>query len=177
MADTFPIDFRDNPAYSTAFEELKKLGQYANQIREEDARAMRVLQRMTIPDVPNIDTDALRNAIADCKTETIVPDGYFENTQAYQQKSLEILQAINENTANLYTIVELINKNNEKQDELIALMTDILSLAKAKDKAAAGSLFKRVLEKITNTFENVESIIKIVSWATTVYNMVLPLLS
>lgn len=108
--------------------------------------------------------------------DPIIPDGYFEKTQEYQQKSLEVLQSINENTANLYTMVELISQSNDKQDELISLMTEILSLAKAKSKDEADTLFKKIMSKINNTADSVESMIKIVGWATTVYNMVLPLL-
>ena len=87
-----------------------------------------------------------------------------------------MLQSINENTANLYTMIELISQSNDKQDEVIALMTEVLSLAKAKSKEEADTLFKKIMSKINDTADSVESMIKIVGWATTVYNMVLPLL-
>lgn len=87
-----------------------------------------------------------------------------------------MLQSINKNTADLYAIVELINQNNDKQDELIALLSEILSLAKAKSKKEADNLFKKVMGKINDTTDNVDAMIKIVGWATTIYNMVLPLL-
>ena len=87
-----------------------------------------------------------------------------------------MLQSINENTANLYTLVELISQSNDKQDELIALITEVLSLAKAKSKEEADTMFKKIMGKINDTADSVDSIIKIVGWATTVYNMVLPLL-
>lgn len=118
----------------------------------------------------------MQEHLKDIEIEPIIPDGYFEKTQEYQQKSLEVLQSINENTANLYTMVELISKSNDKQDELISLMTEVLSLAKAKSKEEADTLFKKIMSKINDTADSVDSIIKIVGWATTVYNMVLPLL-
>lgn len=118
----------------------------------------------------------MQEHLQDIEIDPIIPDGYFEKTQEYQQKSLEILKSINENTANLYTMVELISQSNDKQDELISLMTEILSLAKAKSKDEADTLFKKIMNKINNTADSVESMIKIVGWATTVYNMVLPLL-
>ena len=118
----------------------------------------------------------MQEHLKDIEIEPIIPDGYFEKTQEYQQKSLEVLQSINENTANLYTMVELINQSNDKQDELISLMTEVLSLAKAKSKEEADTLFKKIMSKINDTADSVDSIIKIVGWATTVYNMVLPLL-
>lgn len=118
----------------------------------------------------------MQEHLQDIEIDPIIPDGYFEKTQEYQQKSLEILKSINENTANLYTIVELISQSTEKQDELISLMTEVLSLAKAKSKEEADNLFKKTMSKINDTADSVDSIIKIVGWATTVYNMVLPLL-
>ena len=113
----------------------------------------------------------------DTEIEPFLPDGYFEKTLEYQQKSLEVLHSSNENTANLYIMVELIKQSNDKQDELISLMAEVLSLAKAKSKEEADTLFKKIMSKINGTVDSVESMIKIVGWATTVYNMVLPLLS
>lgn len=129
---------------------------------------------------PTFDYEAINRQMQehhkDIEIEPIIPDGYFEKTQEYQQKSLEVLQSINENTANLYTMVELISKSNDKQDELISLMIEVLSLAKAKSKEEADTLFKKIMSKINDTADSVDSIIKIVGWATTVYNMVLTLL-
>lgn len=119
----------------------------------------------------------MQENLQDMEIDPIIPDGYFEKTQEYQKKSLEALQSINENTANLYTMVELISRSNDKQDELISLMTEVLSLAKAKSKEEADTMFKKIMGKINNTADSVDSIIKIVGWATTVYNMVLPLLT
>ena len=56
----------------------------------------------------------MQEHLKDIEIEPIIPDGYFEKTQEYQQKSLEVLQSINENTANLYAMVELISKSNDK---------------------------------------------------------------
>ena len=121
-------------------------------------------------------TRQMQENIENIEVDPIIPEGYFERTQEYQQKSLEVLQSINENTANPYTMVELISRSNEKQDELISLITEVLSLAKAKSKEEADTMFKKIMSKINDTADSVDSIIKIVGWATTVYNMVLPLL-
>lgn len=177
MREKITIDMADAPAKPTAFEALEKLGKFVIKMQEQDAKMQRIAQSLTVPDNSfKVDTDAIYRSIAEYKADPIIPEGYFEKTQEYQQKSLEVLQSINENTANLYTMVELINQNNEKQDELIALMTEILSLAKAKSKAEADSLFKKIMGKINDTTDNVDSMIKIVGWATTVYNMVLHML-
>ena len=114
--------------------------------------------------------------IQNIEMDSAIPEGYFEKTQDYQQKSLEILQDINQNTANLYTIVELISQSNDKQDELISLTTEVLSLAKAKSKDEADTRIKKIMSNINNTADSVDSMIKMVGWASTIYKMVLSLL-
>lgn len=109
--------------------------------------------------------------------EPIFPDNYFEKTQEYQQRSLEILESINKNTANLYSIIELIKDSNEKQDEMIGLITEILTLAKAKDKKEADSLYKKIFSKINTEVKNVDAIIKLTGWASSVYQLIISNLS
>ena len=177
MAEKNTIDVGDEPAKPTAFEVLEKIGRLAVKMQEQDAKFQRLAQHLTVPDTSfKIDTDSIYRSVAEYKVDPIIPEGYFERAQEYQQKSLEVLQSINENTANLYAIVGLINQNNDKQDDLIALLTEILSLAKAKSKKEADNLFKKIMGKINDTTDNVDSMIKIVGWATTIYNMLLPLL-
>ena len=173
MADKVTIDLGNEQPKQTVYEAMEKLGKLVLELQESDARFQRVAQHM-LPDysILRFNTDTIYRSVSDVKVDPIIPDGYFEKTQEYQQKSLEMLQSINENTANLYTMVELINQNNEKQDELLALMTEILSLAKAKSKADAETLFKKIMGKINDTTDNVDTMIKIVGWATAVYNMV-----
>lgn len=108
--------------------------------------------------------------------EPIIPEGYFEKVQEYQEKSLEILQSINQNTANLYSIVDLIKNSNDKQDEMIELLSDIFLLAKVKDKEEADSMFKQIMTKINDTADTAESIIKLSGWAMAIYNMVISFL-
>lgn len=101
---------------------------------------------------------------------------HIERTEEYQKQSLEMLQSINENTANLYTLVDLISKSNEKQDEVLSLISEILTIAKAKEKREAESIFKSVMTKINDTVETADSTIKLVGWATAIYNMVITML-
>lgn len=129
---------------------------------------------------PTIDYEAINRQmqenIQNIEVDSIIPDDYFEKTQEYQQKSLEVLQSINKNTANLYTMVELISQSNDKQDELISLMAEVLSLAKAKSKEEADTMFRKIMGKINDTANSVDSMIKIGGWAAIVYHMVLSLL-
>ncbi len=130
------------------------------------------------PVYPSIDYDFINRQMQEniVEIDPIIPEGYFEKSQEYQQQSLEMLKSINQNTANLYTLVDLISKSNEKQDEMLELITEILTIAKAKEKREAESIFKKVVTKITDTVEAADSVIKLIGWATAIYNMVLPML-
>lgn len=97
---------------------------------------------------------------------------HIANTEEYQKNSLQILQSIEQNTANLYVLVELLNKSVENQDDLISLVSEILSMSKAKTKEDADSFYRKVMGKINATVKDAESMMKIVTWATSVYNMI-----
>ena len=131
-----------------------------------------------VPAYPTIDYDFINRQIQEDiqEIDPIIPEGYFEKSQEYQQQSLEILKSINQNTANLYTLVDLISKSNEQQDEVIGIVSEILTIAKAKEKKEAESLFKKVTSKINNSVETADSVIKLFGWATTIYNMVITML-
>jgi lipoate synthase len=68
----------------------------------------------------------------------------------YQKRSYEVLQAIEKNTANLQVIVDLIHTSNENQDEIIELLSEIQSMAKAKDKDEAGTIYTIVQTYFSN---------------------------
>ena len=110
------------------------------------------------------------------EVDTIPFSDHIEKTEKYQEKSLKILESIKENTANLSMLVEMINQSNDKQDELLEIMTEILAIAKEKEKKEAESKLKMVMNKITNTFDNADAIIKLLNWAMLVYNTVTPML-
>ncbi len=97
---------------------------------------------------------------------------HIEKTEEFQKQSLEMLQSINANTANLYTLVDLISKSNDKQDEMLELISEILAIAKAREKKEAESIFKKVMTKINDSVETADSMIKLVGWATAIYNVV-----
>ena len=127
---------------------------------------------------PSIDDDFINRQMQKniVEIDPIIPEGYFEKSQEYQQQSLEMLKSINQNTANLYTLVDLISKSNENQDEMLELIYEILTIAKAKEKKEAESIFKKIITKINDTVGTADSVIKLIGWATALYNMVLPML-
>lgn len=92
--------------------------------------------------------------------------------EAYRQETIRILNAIEQNTANLYTLVDLISKSNEQQDELIAMVADILTIAKAKDAKEAESAYRKIMNKISQTVKDGETLAKLARFATSVYGMI-----
>lgn len=99
-----------------------------------------------------------------------------ERIENYQAESLKTLRAIEQNTANLNTLVDLISKSNEQQDELISIIAEILTIAKAKDKKEAESIYKKVMGRITQTIKDGETLAKVVGYATTVYELAKPII-
>ena len=85
---------------------------------------------------------------------------------------MELLKSINQNTANLYAVVELIRSSNEHQETVIELMGEILSIAKAKSKEEADSTYRKIMNKITTAIGDAETLAKVVGYATTVYSVV-----
>ena len=92
--------------------------------------------------------------------------------EAYRQETIRSLNAIEQNTANLYTLVDMISKSNEQQDELIAMVADILTIAKAKDAKEAESAYRKIMNKISQTVKDGETLAKLVRFATSVYGMI-----
>ncbi|HQM01728.1 MAG TPA: hypothetical protein PLH98_14435 [Ruminococcus flavefaciens] len=141
-----------------------------------------------MPQIDLLTTNHLANSIADSfaernremeRTMQAIQDERERkesNEEAYRQETIRSLHAIEQNTANLYTLVDLINKSNEQQDELIAIIADILTIAKAKDKKEAESIYKKVMAKITQTVKDGETLAKVVGYATTVYELAKPII-
>jgi GTP1/Obg family GTP-binding protein len=92
--------------------------------------------------------------------------------EAYQNEMLRSLHAIESNTATLHTIVDLIGKSNEQQDELISIITEILSIAKAKDKIEAKSLYEKTVGRMASVIKDGEALAKLMPVVTAVYNAV-----
>ena len=95
---------------------------------------------------------------------------------AYREETIRSLRAIEQNTANLYTLVDLISKSNEQQEELIALISEVLSIATAKTKGEAETKYRAVMDKITKTVKDVEAMNKMVGYATTVWTLAQPII-
>ena len=96
----------------------------------------------------------------------------IKESAEYQKKSYEVLKAIEENTANLHVLVDLVHNSKENQDEIIDLLSEIQTMAKAKDSDEASSLYKRVMAKIAGAVKDAETVQKLSSYAGTVFTIV-----
>lgn len=96
-----------------------------------------------------------------------------EEEKVYWQQSIELLKSIELNTANLAMIVDLINKNNENQDEIIGILSEVLEIAKAKNKEEADNLYRKIMKKATTFTKDVEAIQKLTVFAGTMYTLVI----
>lgn len=96
--------------------------------------------------------------------------------EAYRQETIRSLRAIEQNTANLYTLVDLISKSNEQQDEIISIIAEVLTIAKAKSKGEAKSVYTKVMGRITQTIKDAETLAKIAGYATTVWQLAQPII-
>ena len=95
---------------------------------------------------------------------------------AYREETIRSLRAIEQNTTNLYTLVDLISKSNEQQDELIEIIAEVLTIAKAKNQAEAKSVYTKVMGRITQTIKDAETLAKIAGYATAVWNLAQPII-
>ena len=96
--------------------------------------------------------------------------------EAYRQETIRSLNAIEQNTANLYTLVDLISKSNEQQDEIISIIAEVLTIAKAKSQGEAKSVYTKVMGRITQTIKDAETLAKIAGYATAVWNLAQPII-
>lgn len=141
---------------------LDQMKEAVKNVNMDDFGKVTMNMRLETPEIPKINNSLVEE--------------HMEKTEQYHEKSLKILESINANTANIYSIVELIRASNDKQDELIAILKDILMIAKARDKEEADSSFKKVVERINVGVDTADSMIKILGWATTIYQVVISML-
>ncbi len=93
-----------------------------------------------------------------------------------QERSMKVLESIEENTANLYTLVELINISNSKQDDILELINEMHEIAISKNLSEADTRYKKVMKKITEQVKDVDTIVKLTAYTTSIYNALKPIL-
>lgn len=99
-----------------------------------------------------------------------------EREERYKHDVLALLQGTEKNTGGIADIVKLVHSSNEKQDQVIELLSEIISISTAKTKEEAETKFQNALGKIESLGTTVESVQTLIGLLNTVYNSVQPLL-
>ncbi|MGF9853147.1 hypothetical protein ABHN09_16525 [Bacillus paramobilis] len=92
-------------------------------------------------------------------------------TEQYNQSVLQTLEKIEQNTGNLYQIVQLLNTQTDKQDTIIELLTEVLAISTSATKEEAEGKYRTVMKKITTVTEDVETIQKLTGFAQMIFQM------
>lgn len=100
----------------------------------------------------------------------------YEEQQNFHEQSLKLLVQIRNNTATLSTILELIAENNDKQDVILELVSQMLEIATSMNQVELNNKFEKVLASIKNTLELGDISAKLIFYAYTVFTLVSPLI-
>jgi|GEM_PF-4868517 len=88
----------------------------------------------------------------------------------FREAVVSALKGIEKNTALLTEMTLLLQKSNDKQDEIFNLMVEILEIMKSSNKEEAESKYSTVMKKITTITDNANTIQSLVGMANTVFN-------
>ena len=78
---------------------------------------------------------------------------------------MKLLDSINENTACLSMLVDIIAENKAKQEDVIKLFSDFLSVATIKENPKeARSAYRKVMDKVHEITEDADTILKLTSF-------------
>lgn len=101
--------------------------------------------------------------------------GILETNRRKEERADALLEAAQEtaiNTRSLSDIVSLIQKGNEKQDEIFDLFIEILAVSKAKNIEEAESMYRKVINRISTYTGDMETTQKLIGFATSIYKKV-----
>ncbi|MBM7598459.1 rubrerythrin [Virgibacillus halotolerans] len=91
--------------------------------------------------------------------------------EKYKQEMLQTLKNIESNTAGLNEVVPLLASNLDKQDEILEVLKEALSISASKNQEEAKSKWRKVMEKTSQLTTDIESIQKIQGFANTIWQM------
>jgi hypothetical protein len=82
-----------------------------------------------------------------------------------RKEMIDILKSIDQNTAYLAVLVDLIHTTNENQNEIIEIIKEFFEIAKVKENPAeARTLYRQVMDKLHTVTDDGETIIKLVQF-------------
>lgn len=127
--------------------------------------------------------DLFRNALSGINdqirtTERIMDEAkrsIYKNNSQKEEREIRLLEASEQtarNTAVLPEILGLIDRSNEKQDEIFELLVEILAVAKSHSKDEAESKYRKVMKKAAGFTGDIETATKLMGYASTVWKFV-----
>ncbi|WP_050613363.1 hypothetical protein [Bacillus testis] len=93
-----------------------------------------------------------------------------QREEEYKESVLNALLGIEKNTALLTEMTLLLQTNNDKQDEIFAIMVEILEIMKSANEEEANSKFTKVMKKITTFTENASTMQSLLGMANAAFN-------
>lgn len=94
-----------------------------------------------------------------------------EKEAAYKEELISTLNQIELNTASIKEIIDLIKINNDCQDDIVTIITELLSISKQKEKELAEKKYIKVMDSIGKLSANIETITKLYGFGTTIYSI------
>lgn len=92
--------------------------------------------------------------------------------EEYNQDVLNTLKNIEKNTGDISQLVSMLHTNSEKQVEILEIMKDIMAIGTSNTEEAAEGKYREVMNKITTTFEDAETMEKLLGYSKVVYHSV-----
>lgn len=89
--------------------------------------------------------------------------------EAYDQELLSSIKNIEQNTASLKEIVNILQVNADNQDKIFEVLVDAISIGKAGSIEEANSIYSKVMTKIANITDDIETITKLNGIASSIY--------
>jgi len=83
---------------------------------------------------------------------------------------LQTLKNIEKNTGDISQLVSLLHDNSDKQTEILGIMTEIMAISTSKSSEEAETMYRKVMNKITQTFDDVEATEKLLGLSKIVYH-------
>ena len=81
----------------------------------------------------------------------------LEEQRAREEEVLERLRSIDNNTAQLSTMVHLLQTSNENSETIIFLLTEIMRIGALKTPEEVESKYKQVVKKISDTVQDAQN--------------------
>ncbi|MED4820167.1 hypothetical protein P9654_09855 [Bacillus atrophaeus] len=95
-----------------------------------------------------------------------------EAEKQYRDQTLQLLSGIERNTAVLQEISFLMRKSSEKQEEIFALIVEMLEITKSSNQEEAVSKYRSIMEKINQFTSDSATLQSLYTLSGTIFNVV-----